>query len=192
MRHESAKVLESVQMGVAHLAGREAEGVSAKQLSNAWSVVQLVAPALVMTNEAMGRVCRAVGSEGFDWVVQCDAGKLQPWEIAGAVYRGRRVVVLGDKHDYRGGVIAHTQIRRMLAYQLGIGPEHAEHSVNAQQRAEESSLYGVVRRTVSGDEWVAIPIRSVDSVAEPMLSIMERGVSPGVRLVVASVVLSKR
>lgn len=176
MRHESARVLANLRSAVQHIERVGQESMSSEQVSNAWAVLQLAAPVMVMTNDAMVRVCRALGSEGFDWVVQCSAGKAQPWEIAGAVYRGRRVVVLGDQHDFQCGVIAHKQIRRMLAYQVGIGVEQAECSVSAQQRAEECSLYGVLRRTVSGDEWAGIPIRAVETVAEPMLSLLERSV----------------
>jgi hypothetical protein len=176
MRLESGRLLKNLQMGWLHTQGVSNESLSGEALANAWATLQLAAPVLVMSNETMCRACRGVGREGFDWVVQCDAGKAQPWEIAGAVYRGRAVIVIGDAHDCLSGVIAHQQIRQELAYQVGVGTEQAAAGLSAQMRAEEASLYGVLRRSGAHDEWAGIPIRAVEAGAEPMLTILERSV----------------
>ncbi|WP_417286444.1 hypothetical protein [Cobetia marina] len=176
MRLESGRLLKNLKMGWLQTQSVSSEPLSREALANAWATLQLAAPVLVMSNETMSRACWGVGREGFDWVVQCDAGKAQPWEIAGAVYRGRAVVVIGDAHDYLSGVIAHHHIRQVLAYQVGVGTEQAVAGLSAQVRAEEASLYGVVRRSGAHDEWAGIPIRAVEAGAEPMLTILERSV----------------
>lgn len=167
MRLASSRLRGGLRKGLRHIAGVEAEPLRGKAMKSVWSTLQQAVPVMVMTNAQMARLCRDVDGEGFNWVVQCGADRVRPWEVLGAVYRGRGVVILGDKQATGLSEQPGHHARVMLAREMGVCVSRTGAEPCAQAMAEAGSSFGAVRRVGAVYDWVGIPLEPETNSGEP-------------------------
>lgn len=176
LRLEGGRLLNNLQLGLRLLDGNHVEDLTEERRRSIWASVHLVVPVMVMNTANVPTTFRTVCREGFEWVIQCDSGMVAPASAVPLVYRGRNVVMLGDRNHYLNGTLAPQSVRRKLAKYFGVDPRHAELNASSMLQAEDCSAFGAFSGPPGRQEWSGIPIRSIDASPEPMLSILEKGI----------------
>lgn len=176
LRLEGGRLLSNLQLGLRLLDGNRVEELTEERRRSIWAAVHLVVPVMVMNTANVPTTFRTVCREGFEWVIQCDAGMTSPATVVPLVYRGRNVVMMGDRNHYLNGTLAPLAVRRKLAEHLGVDAQHAEMNASSMLQAEACSAYGAFSGPRGHQKWCGIPIRSIDASPEPMLTILEKGV----------------
>lgn len=138
------------------------------------ATVLLFTPVAVLTPSDVEARLRSLPASTIGWVILTDAGCIPAPAALGAVFRGRRVVSIGDSTVRQVGPQLPEGVICLLAEQSGLGDDWRQYRASAQDMAERASVYGTVRVTDLESRWAGLPIRAVPYGAEPMLSILTR------------------
>ena len=132
----------------------------------------LVVPVVSTTFASMSRMCASLGRESIGYLLVDEAGQALPSHAAGALWRARRAVVVGDPLQLEPVQTIPAEIEAAVARNFTVDnflwPSHT----SAQGLADLAARVGTWVPTASGDEvWVGCPLRLHRRCDEPMFSI---------------------
>ncbi|MEZ1793573.1 hypothetical protein [Pseudomonas aeruginosa] len=174
MRLESRRLQKNLEQGLRILSGQTPQRDGGHQVESLVATVLLFTPVAVLTPSDVEARLQSLPASTLGWVILTDAGCIPAPAALGAVFRGRRVVSIGDSTARRVGPQLPEGVIRQLAEQSGLGDDWRQYMASAQDMAERASVYGTVRVTDLESRWTGLPIRAVPYGAEPMLSILAR------------------
>lgn len=130
-----------------------------------WQTRFLVSPVISTTFATCGRTFEGLGSASLGWVLI--DGQTLPQHAAGALWRARRAVVVGD--PLRLGPISQVpgEVQERLGEFFGVAPRWLPSSGSAQTLADEQNRWG----TYVGQRWVGAPLRVHRRCEQPMFDI---------------------
>ncbi|HBO8004177.1 TPA: hypothetical protein L5C29_003084 [Pseudomonas aeruginosa] len=174
MRLESRRLQKNLEQGLRILSGQAPQRNAGHQVESQVATVLLFTPVAVLTPSDVEARLRSLPASTIGWVILTDAGCIPAPAALGAVFRGRRVVSIGDSTVRQVGPQLPEGVICLLAEQSGLGDDWRQYRASAQDMAERASVYGTVRVTDLESRWAGLPIRAVPYGAEPMLSILTR------------------
>lgn len=149
---------------------------------SAWQGLFLLTPVVSTTFASVARMLPSVGSEAFGWLLIDEAGQAAPQAAAGAMWRARRVVAVGDPLQLEPVVTAlHTTQARMRDH-YGVSDLWLPSQQSVQTLTDRVTPLGTHLRRDDDALWVGAPLRVHRRCAEPMFSVVNDAVYNGLML----------
>lgn len=172
----SAKhMIHNLSIALEVLKGR---GLSDKQepgRQSLWASLFMVVPVISTTLASISRMFGNLGREQLGWLLIDEAGQATPQSIIGAMWRSKRVVVIGDPLQIEPVVTMPEKLIKSIFsnYKLPY-EEWAAPLTSAQEIADRSSWIGTALSSEHGERWVGSPLRVHRRCEEPMFTISNK------------------
>lgn len=160
---------------IALLKGRKLSERQEPARRSLWASLFLVVPLVSTTFASVSRMFGPLGREQLGWLLIDEAGQAVPQAAAGAMWRARRVVAIGDPMQIPPVVAMSQRLINAILAEHGLDPDAwAAPRSSVQSLADRASWFGTTLLTEEGDVWVGSPLRVHRRCQEPMFKISNR------------------
>lgn len=145
-----------------------------EEVVHAWQTLFLLVPVVSTTFSSIGSMFARLGRESIGWVLVDEAGQATPQAAAGALWRARRAVLVGDPLQLEPVVTMPAALQRRLLRAYGVDEHWLPSGTSAQAVADRTNRYGTyLPAPDTGDEhvWVGSPLRVHRRCEEPMFTV---------------------
>lgn len=147
--------------------GKLAPSSVASGVEHLWESLFLCVPVVSTTFASMASVFRGMGRESLGWVFIDEAGQAPPQAAAGAIWRAKRTLVVGDPLQLKPVVTIPARVVDALEDRFGLPSTWNPRAASAQVLADRANRYGT---TVKG-EWIGSPLRVHRRCIDPMFKV---------------------
>ncbi|MCX7634936.1 MAG: DNA2/NAM7 family helicase, partial [Syntrophales bacterium] len=134
--------------------------------------LSLVVPVVSTTFAALPRFLAGIGREEIGWLLIDEAGQALPQAAAGAIWRAKRTVVVGDPRQLEPIVVLPTKMEEALARHYQVGDPWRPSQTSCQVLADQATEMGTYLTDGGGEKiWVGAPLRVHRRCNDPMFSI---------------------
>ncbi|MDQ2874368.1 MAG: hypothetical protein M3Y33_06010, partial [Actinomycetota bacterium] len=124
----------------------------------AWQTLFLVVPVVSTTFASVVRMFTGLGRESLGWLLVDEAGQAAPQNAAGALWRCRRAVIVGDPLQLEPVVTLPWGGQRALLEEFRVAPVWAPSRSSTQQLADRLAIAGTSLPGPAGEDvWVGAP-----------------------------------
>ncbi|HEY3456280.1 MAG TPA: AAA domain-containing protein [Bryobacteraceae bacterium] len=143
------------------LSGKVSPQVDSKALQSAWATLFFVIPVVSTTFASFDRLFSHCGRESIGWLLIDEAGQATPQSTAGALWRARRAVIVGDPRQLQPIVPLPFTAQQALRAHFGVEETWLPSKHSAQTVADRVSHFGTWLVSENSDEpfWVGSPLR---------------------------------
>jgi len=138
-----------------------------------WDALFLVVPLVSTTFASFPRLFRGVGKEELAWVLIDEAGQAAPQYCAGALWRARRAVIVGDPLQLEPVVGTPVELADPLRERCGAPERYVPPGASAQTMADLSNRYGMYLHEEDPEHriWLGSPLIVHRRCLDPMFEI---------------------
>jgi hypothetical protein len=150
------------------LRGQEIEDAKAH-----WQMLFLLVPVVSTTFASLGRMFKSLKAGDLGWLMIDEAGQAVPQAAVGAIWRAKRVIVVGDPLQIEPVFTTPPKLSEALC-QTVLGKEASQWDPqlwSVQQISDRANAYGCQLDTNQRRQWVGIPLWVHRRCIEPMFSI---------------------
>ena len=169
----NAKALrQNLMVAVDLLSGDLPAAASEEVARTAWASLCLVVPVISTTFASFDRLFARMGRESLGWLLIDEAGQATPQAAAGAIWRAKRTLVVGDPMQLEPVVSIPQSVQEALRAHHGVTEDFAPRSTSVQELADRTTRFGTSLPRQDGNQlWVGAPLRVHRRCDEPMFSI---------------------
>lgn len=171
LRVTAAKAQQWLRAATEVVAGVHPPELGVDQVRAAWQFFFLVVPMVSTTFASAGRMLDQVGREGIGWLFVDEAGQAAPQYAAAAIWRARRVVVVGDPLQLEPVVTIPRKALRDIAHTYGVDDTWIPPMASVQTLADRVARFGTTLTQGDVRTWVSAPLRIHRRCDEPMFTI---------------------
>ncbi len=132
----------------------------------------LVTPVISTAFASVPRMFADIGREGIGWLLIDEAGQALPQHAAGAIWRAKRTIVVGDPNQLEPVITVPSSVEGALADHYKIEKPWWPTMTSVQRMADQATDIGTSLEDPLGDKlWVGCPLRVHRRCDEPMFSI---------------------
>ncbi|MEU8778411.1 DEAD/DEAH box helicase [Streptomyces sp. NPDC048606] len=145
-----------------------------EEVAHAWHTLFLLVPVVSTTFSSIGSMFARLGRESIGWVLVDEAGQATPQAAAGALWRARRAVLVGDPLQLEPVVTMPAALQHRLLRAYGVDEHWLPSATSAQAVADRTNRHGTyLPAPDGGDEqvWVGSPLRVHRRCEEPMFTV---------------------
>ncbi|WP_412075820.1 AAA domain-containing protein [Streptomyces xanthophaeus] len=145
-----------------------------EEVAHAWQTLFLLVPVVSTTFSSVGSMFARLGRESIGWVLVDEAGQATPQAAAGALWRARRAVLVGDPLQLEPVVTMPEALQRRLLSAYGVDEHWLPSATSAQAVADRTNPYGTYLPAPDTDDelvWVGSPLRVHRRCEEPMFTV---------------------
>ncbi len=144
--------------------------ISQKEIEAMWKTFWLVIPVVSTTFASISRMFAGLGQGSIPWLFIDEAGQVVPQAALGAIWRARRVVVVGDPFQIEPVVTIPEVIMNHINGYFNLDRSQVHPSLSVQSMADRVNQYG----WISNDTWIGVPLRVHRRCLDPMFSIANK------------------
>lgn len=146
---------------------KSGEDLNEQQIRAMWNTFWLVIPVVSSTFASIQRMFGNLGPGSIPWLFIDEAGQAVPQAAAGALWRCKRAVVVGDPFQIEPVVTTPDAIIKELGNHFDLKWEQMDSTLSVQLMADRVNRYG----WTMNDDWVGSPLRVHRRCTDPMFSI---------------------
>ncbi len=150
------------------LRGQEIEDAKAH-----WQMLFLLVPVVSTTFASLGRMFKSLKAGDLGWLMIDEAGQAVPQSAVGAIWRAKRVIVVGDPLQIEPVFTTPPKLSEALCRTV-LGKEASQWDPqlwSVQQISDRANAYGCQLDANQRRQWVGIPLWVHRRCIEPMFSI---------------------
>ncbi|TDO03924.1 DEAD/DEAH box helicase [Sunxiuqinia elliptica] len=144
---------------------------SAEEIKAMWNVFFLVVPVVSTTFASVGRMFVDLDKEDIPWLFIDEAGQAVPQAAAGAIWRSKRVVVVGDPLQIEPVVTIPKAVTNNLRTHFNLDDNVINSELSVQVMADRVNPLGMNINNAGYDIWVGMPLRVHRRCIDPMFRI---------------------
>lgn len=148
--------------------------VSAEAIESAWTSVFFMVPVVSTTFASFGRLFPQLSRDSLGWVLIDEAGQATPQVAAGAIWRARRAVIVGDPLQLEPVLTLPFTAQQALRKHFGVSETWLPGGTSTQQLADRISRFGTFVQSDDDPIWVGSPLRVHRRCDNPMFEISNR------------------
>lgn len=141
------------------LAGGVPDRAPAEGVAAAWSALFFVVPVISTTFASFDRLFSHLCKEALGWLMIDEAGQAAPQTAAGAIWRARRTVVVGDPLQLEPVVTIPMTLQQSLRQYYRTEETWLPGKTSVQQLADRVSRWGTLLEGFDEPIWVGAPLR---------------------------------
>jgi superfamily I DNA and/or RNA helicase len=164
----------SLQGAMDVLAGAVPETVQAEAVEAAWTTLFFVIPVISTTFASFDRLFAHLGRESLGWLLIDEAGQAVPQAAAGAIWRAKRSVVVGDPLQLEPVITIPFTVQQALRKYHKVDEIWLPGNTSVQQLTDRASLLGTYLNGPDGPLWVGSPLRVHRRCDQPMFDISNK------------------
>lgn len=138
-----------------------------KEIQAMWNTFWLIIPVVSSTFASIQRMFSRMGTGTIPWLFVDEAGQAVPQAAAGAIWRSKRAVIVGDPFQIEPVVTIPEQIVNNISRHFGLDKTQIQTSLSVQSMADRANRYG----WITNDTWTGSPLRVHRRCVDPMFSI---------------------
>ncbi len=151
------------------------QGMESKKLKALWNTYFLVVPVISTTFASVKRLFNGLESEDLPWLFIDEAGQAVPQAAAGAIWRAKNVVVVGDPLQIEPVVTIPEIITNNLRNDFELTKSQIDTELSVQSCSDRANPYGTFLIDEKGNDiWIGTQLRVHRRCQDPMFSIANR------------------
>lgn len=165
------RMRKSLQAAMDVVTGAVPDGASPEAIQAAWTTFFFVVPVASTTFASFDRLFAQMGKETLGWLLIDEAGQAVPQTAAGALWRARRAMVVGDPLQLEPVVTLPFTAQQALRRHFQVSETWLPGRTSVQQLADRVSRYGTTVKTQDESIWIGSPLRVHRRCDQPMFDI---------------------
>ncbi len=155
------------------LSGKVSSGADSAVVQSAWATLFFVVPVISTTFASFDRLFAHLGRESIGWLLIDEAGQAIPQAAAGALWRSKRAIVVGDPRQLEPIVTLPFTAQQALRIHFNVEETWLPSRNSVQTLTDRVSRFGTWLRSEGADEpiWVGSPLRVHRRCEKPMFEI---------------------
>lgn len=163
----------SQHLNLARIAWNMQEENSVKEngqtlLKEAWQWINFSIPIISTTFSSFARMFRFLGTDSISNLFIDEAGQALPQASVGAIFRSKKVMVVGDPSQIKPVLTLDTTMLALIARQYKVDETFISPDASTQSLVDRTSQYGY---QTNKSEWIGIPLWVHRRCKNPMFSI---------------------
>lgn len=167
----AASIKKNLNAFVDYLKGRVRLSASVSGASDVWATFHLVVPVVSTTFASFDKLFGNLKREEIGWLLIDEAGQAVPQAAVGAIWRSRRVIVVGDPLQLEPIVTMPRTMQKTLAAKFCVSETWLPGNTSVQELADRVNNFGTYVGTENNRVWVGSPLRVHRRCLNPMFSI---------------------
>lgn len=170
---EPAKMKANLRAAMDILSGSVPGGCDLTDVQSAWATLFFVVPVASTTLASFDRLFSHVGCEGLGWLLIDEAGQAMPQAAAGALWRAKRALVVGDPRQLEPIVSLPPTAQQGLRKSREVAQTWVPSMTSVQGLCDRVNRYGTEFHPIEedGPVWVGAPLRVHSRCQNPMFDI---------------------
>ncbi len=153
------------------LTGTAPPDLSSDRAKAAWQTLFFFVPVVSTTFASFARMFRHLGDEDIGWLLIDEAGQSTPQAAAGAIWRSRRTIVVGDPLQLEPVVTIPFRLQKAISKSFGTSDKWIPTGSSVQALADSTNRWGTLLPQADADIWVGAPLRIHRRCDSPMFDI---------------------
>lgn len=149
-------------------------GLTPQAIQSAWATLFLLIPVVSSTFASFGRLFSTLGQESLGWLLIDEAGQATPQSAAGAIWRSKRVVVVGDPLQLEPVVTIPLTAQHALSKFFAVDELWMPSFTSAQHLADRAGRLGTYLEQQGNKLWIGSPLRVHRRCDRPMFEIVNQ------------------
>jgi len=170
--HAAKQMRQSLHGAIDILTGSAPAGISERAALAAWQSLFFMVPVLSTSFASFARVFSHLGRESLGWLFIDEAGQCPAQTAAGAIWRSRRVLVVGDPLQLEPIVTLPFTAQQAIRREHDVDETWMPSRCSAQTLADRVSRLGTVRGRGVDAIWVGAPLNIHRRCDEPIFGIV--------------------
>ncbi len=139
-----------------------------------WNTFFLVIPVISSTFASIQTMFKDLGKEDIPWLFIDEAGQAIPQAAVGAIWRSKRVAVVGDPFQIEPVVTILNSITDNISNYFELNKNQINSELSVQSMADRINPLGSYLNINGKEEWIGIPLRVHRRCLSPMFEISNR------------------
>ncbi len=141
------------------LSGKSLEGKENPVMADLWATLLMVVPVISTTFASVTRLLGRLPRETIGWLLIDEAGQALPQQAVGAIFRAKRVIVMGDPLQIPPVTSTPKALLKAVFQQYDLDSDlYAAPNKSVQYFADQCSWVGCDIIGSSGDMWIGLPL----------------------------------
>ncbi|MGC5258210.1 DEAD/DEAH box helicase [Gordonia sp. DT218] len=174
-RHFSAHVPMQLRSGLLAvndiLAGTAPSDLPVEKARAAWQTLFFFVPVVSTTFASFARMFSHLGREDIGWLLIDEAGQATPQAAAGAIWRSRRSIIVGDPLQLEPVLTIPVRLQKAISNTFGTDDKWVPARSSVQTLADSTNHWGTLLPQGDSDIWVGAPLRVHRRCESPMFDI---------------------
>ena len=138
-----------------------------KEIQAMWNTFWLIVPVVSSTFASIQRMFSQMRTGTIPWLFVDEAGQAVPQAAAGAIWRSKRAVIVGDPFQIEPVVTIPELIINNISGHFGLDKTQIQTSLSVQSMADRANPYG----WITNETWTGSPLRVHRRCVDPIFSI---------------------
>lgn len=169
-----SKAIPNLRAVHAMLVGELPEPIEEASRNVLWNSLFFTVPVISTTLASFDRLFGKLGQEDLGWLLIDEAGQATPQSVAGALWRSKRAVIIGDPLQVEPVMTVPNAVVARLRERQNVGICWSPMQASAQTVADRTMILGAYIGEASTPEngvWTGLPLRAHRRCADPMFSV---------------------
>lgn len=155
----SVRMMDNLWAAIDVLSGEVSTSAAKEAVAAAWTTLFFVVPVVSTTFASFDRLFAHLGRESLGWLFIDEAGQASPQSAAGAIWRAKRTVVVGDPLQLEPISSLPFTLQQALRRYYKIEETWLPGKTSTQQLADRVNRYGTEIKQGNKNIWIGAPLR---------------------------------